>query len=123
VSTCVCDIYSILTYFAQARKDQPFLTRYQNDWATEEIAKQYLKNKRKNAYKHGWLTVPDNYSHLKQNSDHRSKSGSRTSKAKVMREARESRKASKAGRKAKKSGAVPDTSAGATGEEMHVDDD
>lgn len=30
----------------QARKRQPYLRRFANDWATEEFAKQYLKNHR-----------------------------------------------------------------------------
>ncbi|THU94656.1 hypothetical protein K435DRAFT_839781 [Dendrothele bispora CBS 962.96] len=85
--------------YEAARQDQPFLRRYQNDWATEEIAKQYLKNKRKTAYKNGWLKVSDKYTHLKQNSACRSVSGSRSSKAKGIRESREARKASKKARK------------------------
>lgn len=89
------------------RSDQPYLARYQNDWATEELAKQYLKNKRKNAYKNGWLAVPTKYSHLKANAACRSASGMRGSKAKVIRQSREQKKADRArGKKGKKDGLV-----------------
>jgi hypothetical protein len=29
----------------QAREQNPFLARFNNDWATEELVKQYTKNK------------------------------------------------------------------------------
>ncbi|KAF5309635.1 hypothetical protein D9758_018933 [Tetrapyrgos nigripes] len=81
--------------FEAARQDQPFLRRYQNDWATEELSKQYLKNKRKNAYKNGWLKVSDKYTYLKQNAACRSALGQRSSKAKAVRESREAKRAAK----------------------------
>ncbi|KAK7452186.1 hypothetical protein VKT23_012289 [Stygiomarasmius scandens] len=87
------------TLFEAVRQDQPFLARYKNDWATEELAKQYLKNKRKNAYKNGWLIVSDKYSHLKANAAKRSVSGSRRSKAKAVREDREAQKAARQAKK------------------------
>jgi len=33
---------------SQARRFQPHLARFQNDWATAELVKQYLSNRRKN---------------------------------------------------------------------------
>jgi len=51
----------------KAREQHPFLARFVNDWATEEIVKQYMKNKRKHHYKNGWLDVPERYAYLKDN--------------------------------------------------------
>ncbi|KAH6909681.1 hypothetical protein BKA70DRAFT_1426098 [Coprinopsis sp. MPI-PUGE-AT-0042] len=81
--------------FQVARKAHPFLKRFHNDWATEEMLKQYFRNKRKNAYRNGWLDVPAKYSHLKANANKRSQSGSRTKKAKVVLAAKKAKKASK----------------------------
>ncbi|KAJ7891645.1 hypothetical protein B0H14DRAFT_3428431 [Mycena olivaceomarginata] len=68
-------------FFRVARKRHPILEQYENDWAAEEIAKQYVKNKRRNAYKHGWLEVPAQYAYLKDNSAKRDQSGSRKRRA------------------------------------------
>jgi hypothetical protein len=57
------------------------LARFERDWATEEIVKQFVKNKRKNHYANGWLDVPEKYIHLKQNSMKRNPSRSRSKKA------------------------------------------
>lgn len=65
----------------QAREQNPFLERFTNDWATEELVKQFIKNKRGNHYRNGWLDVPEKYSHLKKNSLKRDQSGSRKKKA------------------------------------------
>jgi hypothetical protein len=51
----------------QARETHPILARYHNNWATEAIVKQYVKNKRNNAYKNNWLEVPAKYTYLKAN--------------------------------------------------------
>ncbi|KAJ8586176.1 hypothetical protein M405DRAFT_844068 [Rhizopogon salebrosus TDB-379] len=40
---------SLLKLFKLARRTHPYLARFQNDWATAEIVKQYLQNKRKAA--------------------------------------------------------------------------
>ncbi|KAJ7868166.1 hypothetical protein B0H13DRAFT_2064625 [Mycena leptocephala] len=48
--------------YAVARERHPYLARFTNDWATEEIVKQYIKNKRRHAYKNGWLEPPPNSS-------------------------------------------------------------
>ncbi|KAJ7256047.1 hypothetical protein C8J57DRAFT_1721612 [Mycena rebaudengoi] len=63
--------------FAVARERHPYLARFTNDWATEEIVKQFIKNKRRNYYKHGWLEPPAKYAYLKANSAQRDKSAPR----------------------------------------------
>jgi hypothetical protein len=65
----------------QARDQHPFLGRFERDWATEEIVKQFVKNKRKNHYANGWLEVPAKYAYLKQNSKKRDPAASRSKKA------------------------------------------
>lgn len=55
----------------QARERHPILKKYMHDWATEELVKQYVKNKRKNGYNKGWLEVPEKYAYLKDNSSKR----------------------------------------------------
>jgi hypothetical protein len=67
----------------QARDQHPFLARFERDWATEEIVRQFLKNKRKNHYANGWLEVPKKYAYLKLNSRKRSKTAPRTKRALV----------------------------------------
>ena len=57
------------------------LARFERDWATEEIVKQFVKNKRKNHYTNGWLEVPDRYAYLKNNSKKRNPAGPRVKKA------------------------------------------
>lgn len=51
------------------------------DWATKEIVKQFLKNKRRNHYRNGWLDVPAKYAYLKNNASMRDPTGSRKKKA------------------------------------------
>jgi hypothetical protein len=65
----------------QARQQNPFLVRFVNDWAMEELVKQYIKNKRKNHYKNGWLDVPEKYTYLKNNASKRDPTGSRKKRA------------------------------------------
>jgi hypothetical protein len=77
------------------------MRRFENDWATEEIAKQYLKNKRKSAVRQGLIKVPERYAYLKENSAKRSASGSRKSKAREELEKTQAKKDKKRG-KAKK---------------------
>ncbi|KAJ7206882.1 hypothetical protein GGX14DRAFT_456951 [Mycena pura] len=67
--------------FAIARKHHPYLAEFQNDWATEEIVKQYVKNKRNNAYKKGYIDVPPKYAYLKENAAKRDPSKPRGKKA------------------------------------------
>ncbi|KAG6826407.1 hypothetical protein H0H92_015914 [Tricholoma furcatifolium] len=70
--------------FEVCRKAHPILARYVNDWATEEIAKQYLKNKRNYAYRMDHLKRPEGYEHLKVNASKRS-SASRRPRAICLR--------------------------------------
>ena len=48
------------------------LDRYEQDWATEGLARQYLKNKRSYNYRQGLIDVPDKYQYLKGNAAQRS---------------------------------------------------
>jgi len=41
--------------FAAAKKAQPVLKRYENNWATAAIARQYIQNKRKHGYRNGYI--------------------------------------------------------------------
>jgi hypothetical protein len=43
------------------------LERYEQNWATEGLARQYLKNKRSYNYRQGRLDVPEEYHYLKEN--------------------------------------------------------
>ncbi|KAI1795372.1 hypothetical protein LXA43DRAFT_1091026 [Ganoderma leucocontextum] len=42
--------------FRAARAAHPILQRYANNWATAAIARQYMQNKRKHAYKQGYIS-------------------------------------------------------------------
>ncbi|KAJ7921052.1 hypothetical protein B0H13DRAFT_2318808 [Mycena leptocephala] len=53
--------------FAVAQERHPILAHFHNDQATEDIIKQYIKNKRSHAYRNEWLKVPANYNYLKAN--------------------------------------------------------
>jgi len=46
--------------------------RYEQDWATEGLARQYLKNKRSYNYRQGLIDVPDKYQYLRGNAAQRS---------------------------------------------------
>ena len=75
--------YSRTTVPYKARQRYPILKHYVNDWATIEIIKQYIKNKRGRAYKMGWLEVPEAYVYLKQNASKRNPTGSRVKRVKL----------------------------------------
>jgi hypothetical protein len=62
----------------------PFLERFIDNWATEDLVKQFMKNRRSNHYRKGWLEVPEKYGHLKANAQKRDKNGSRRKKALSM---------------------------------------
>ncbi|KAJ3494992.1 hypothetical protein NLJ89_g10700 [Agrocybe chaxingu] len=85
--------------FQVARERHPVLKRYMNDWATEEIVKRYMKNKRAHHYASGWLEVPEKYQYLKENSSKRDPNGSRVKRAKAELAAKKSRKATRAAEK------------------------
>ncbi|KAJ7310836.1 hypothetical protein DFH08DRAFT_1088007 [Mycena albidolilacea] len=63
--------------FAVARERHPILKHYENDWATEELVKQYIKNKRCHGYRKGFLERPAQYDYLKTNSAKRNPSAPR----------------------------------------------
>ncbi|KAH9032361.1 hypothetical protein EDB83DRAFT_2319122 [Lactarius deliciosus] len=66
----------------QAVRDQvPYLKRFSNDWATEALAKQLLKNKRGHSYRSGYLEVPEKYAYLKVNAAKRRPRGRRGARA------------------------------------------
>ncbi|KAJ7278030.1 hypothetical protein C8J57DRAFT_1713576 [Mycena rebaudengoi] len=71
--------------FEVARERPPYLAEFQNDWATEEIVKQYIKNKRNNAYKKEYITVPTKYAYLKVNAAKRDLSAPRGKKSRVKK--------------------------------------
>ncbi|KAK0470470.1 uncharacterized protein EV420DRAFT_1473526 [Desarmillaria tabescens] len=73
-----CDIpaASKATLFAVAQDVHPFLSHFENDWATEAIVHQYMKNKRKTLYKAGSLEKPKGYKYLKENAAKRDQSKS-----------------------------------------------
>jgi hypothetical protein len=48
------------------------LERYEQDWATEGLARQYLRNKRSYNYQKELLDVPEMYHYLKDNTSQRS---------------------------------------------------
>ncbi|KAJ7234604.1 hypothetical protein C8J57DRAFT_156438 [Mycena rebaudengoi] len=71
--------------FEVARERHPYLAEFQNDWATEEIVKQYIKNKRNNAYKKEYITVPTKYAYLKANAAKRDPSAPRGKKSRAKK--------------------------------------
>ncbi|KAJ7735355.1 hypothetical protein B0H16DRAFT_1731391 [Mycena metata] len=60
-----------------ARARHPILANYVNDWATDEMIKQYTKNKRRHGYRQKFLDVPEKFAYLKHNSAKRDPSASR----------------------------------------------
>jgi hypothetical protein len=72
----------------KARERHPILKHFQNDWATEEIVKQYIKNKRRHGYKKGFLEPPTQYAYLKANSAKRDPSAPRGKRADAARTAK-----------------------------------
>ncbi|KAL1751511.1 hypothetical protein FB107DRAFT_278609 [Schizophyllum commune] len=72
--------------YRAARETAPYLKRFVNDWATEEIAKRFLSNRRQHLYDVGELTPPEKYAYLKENAAKRDPAGSRRKKAFVLAE-------------------------------------
>lgn len=68
----------------KAREKHKYLKRFENDWATKELAKMYFKNIRGNHYRQGYLQVPEGYSHLKANLAQHNPSASHIKKAKAV---------------------------------------
>ncbi len=69
---------------SKAREKHKYLKHFENDWATEELAKMYFKNIHRNHYWRGYLQVPEGYSHLKANLAQCNPSASRIKKAKAV---------------------------------------
>ncbi|THU75863.1 hypothetical protein K435DRAFT_905802 [Dendrothele bispora CBS 962.96] len=67
--------------FAVMRERNAFLKRFQNEWASEAMVRQYLKNKRKRHYQLGTLEVPQKYEYLKDNASKRDQSKTRKRRA------------------------------------------
>ncbi|KAI9433387.1 hypothetical protein H4582DRAFT_2082262 [Lactarius indigo] len=53
--------------YQAARKEIPYLAKFANDWPTQVLAMQLLKNKRGHSYRRGYLDVPERYAYLKKN--------------------------------------------------------
>ncbi|KAJ7666789.1 hypothetical protein DFH06DRAFT_1294984 [Mycena polygramma] len=112
-------------FFRVAAKKHPILERYENDWATEEIAKQAIKNKRRTSYKNGSLEVPAEYAYLKANSAKRDPSAPRGRKhANVDKAKKVAKKRSEVARKRPSKKAQSSTSAQSKGKgRMMLDDE
>lgn len=54
--------------YLQVRQSIPDMGRYVNDWATEAIVRQWMKNKRSYAVQKGFLDVKPKWEYLKNNS-------------------------------------------------------
>ncbi|KIM44366.1 hypothetical protein M413DRAFT_25786 [Hebeloma cylindrosporum] len=54
-------------FFEVVRESIPYMSRYVNDWATEAIVRQWMKNKRSYAVKQGFLEVKEKWDYLKDN--------------------------------------------------------
>jgi hypothetical protein len=57
--------------YLQVRQSIPDMGRYVNDWATEAIVRQWMKNKRSYAVQKGFLDVKPKWEYLKNNSTKR----------------------------------------------------
>ncbi|KAM5530026.1 hypothetical protein V8D89_016308 [Ganoderma adspersum] len=53
---CRQDPDKLATLFRAAHAAHPILARYISNWATAAIARQYMQNKRKHAYKQGYIS-------------------------------------------------------------------
>ncbi|KAF8830747.1 hypothetical protein HHX47_DHR2000822 [Lentinula edodes] len=98
------------------RSRHKFLQRFINDWATVDMIRQYLKNKRKPLYRSGELEIPPKYAYLKSNAAKRDQGKSRRSKAVEAREARrqERKREKRAAKKARKESRAQACSEGST---------
>ncbi|KAJ6608983.1 hypothetical protein B0H10DRAFT_511046 [Mycena sp. CBHHK59/15] len=79
----------------QARERHPYLQEFQNDWATEEIVKQFIKNRRNNSYHKEYIPVPAKYGYLKANAAKRNPSAPRGRQAKFAKVDAAAKKATK----------------------------
>ncbi|KAK0431515.1 hypothetical protein EV421DRAFT_1743044 [Armillaria borealis] len=113
--------------YSAAREKHKYLKHFENDWATEELAKMYFKNLHGNHYRPGYLQVPDGYSHLKANSAQRNQSAPCIKRAKAVmlkhQEARAQKDASKCQQEAEEEPDIEEDSTGQQPEEMQVDEE
>ncbi|KAJ7131800.1 hypothetical protein C8R43DRAFT_1133477 [Mycena crocata] len=100
-------------FYAVARERHPILKRYVNDWATDELAKQFIRNRRRNEYKKGTLQRPAEFAYLKANSAKRNPSAPRGRKG--------VKATTKAAKKAAKKGGSSKLSAKAKGKRRAVE--
>ncbi|PBK74572.1 hypothetical protein ARMSODRAFT_970661 [Armillaria solidipes] len=111
--------------YSAAREKHKYLKCFENDWATEELAKMYFKNLRGNHYHQGYLQVPDGYSHFKANSAQHNQSAPCIKRAKAVmlkhQEARAQKDASKHQQEAEEEPDIEKDSMGQQPEEMQVD--
>jgi hypothetical protein len=93
------------------------LERYEQDWATEGLARQYLKNRRSYNYRQGRLDVPDNYRYLKDNAAKRSEAPRGNTHKRKAAEAKREATAAKRARISKEKGKAVNNSDGEESEE------
>ncbi|KAJ7822755.1 hypothetical protein B0H13DRAFT_2376479 [Mycena leptocephala] len=82
--------------FAVARNKHLILERYHNDWATEAIIKQFLKNRRNTEYQNNRLEVPEKYQYLKTNAAKRDPTAPRGRQGKLAKAAAAKKRRKKA---------------------------
>ncbi|KAL0563208.1 hypothetical protein V5O48_018867, partial [Marasmius crinis-equi] len=73
------------------RQRAPFLAKFENNWASEWLVRQYIKTLRADAYKNKIMERPSKYDHLVANSSRRNQAKPRKSKARQDYENRKER--------------------------------
>ncbi|KAJ7055626.1 hypothetical protein C8F01DRAFT_1087923 [Mycena amicta] len=92
--------------YTLARTRQPYLARFEDDWATQEIICQYIHNRKTTAYRKGLLARPEKYKHCKANAAKRDQTKPRGHGGRILTVAAAKKAAKgkgKAGAKGKKS--------------------
>ncbi|KAJ7028736.1 hypothetical protein C8F04DRAFT_52437 [Mycena alexandri] len=107
-------------FYAVARERHPILKRYVNDWAAEELAKQFIKNRRRGAYRKQKLERPAQYAYLKDNSAKRDPSAPRGRQG-VKATTKDKKSAAKKSSVAKQGGSRTGMSAKAKGKRKAVE--
>ncbi|KAJ7063665.1 hypothetical protein C8F01DRAFT_86621 [Mycena amicta] len=92
--------------FIIARSRHPYLERFENDWPTEQLIRQYIKSLRTQARKQGILAADPKYGHLKANSAKRDKTKPRGRAAMVVKPKKATAKGKGKAMKKKKSQVV-----------------
>ncbi|KAJ7079847.1 hypothetical protein C8R44DRAFT_754543 [Mycena epipterygia] len=113
--------------FEVARKRHVILQWYYNDWATAEIFRQFIKNRRNSVYRQNTLEVPEKYHHLKANAAKRNPEAPRGREATLAKVDAAKKKAVKRGStasgKGKAKAVVSDDEDDKDLEPMDVDED